>query len=128
MRHLMLLLLLCCGGALYAQQSITGVVTDKTNGQPLAGVSVVIQGNTTNGTQTDAKGRYQLPVPSRGNYRLQASYLGFRTFTTSLAAGTAPGALDIQLEETGLFVQPVEISSLRAGKNAPFTSATLNTE
>lgn len=128
MKHLMLLLLLCCGSVLYAQRSITGVVTDKSNGQPLAGVSVVIQGNTTNGVQTDAKGRYQLPLPSKGSIRLQASYLGFRTFTTTLSAGEPAGELNIQLEETGLFVQPVEISSLRAGKNAPFTRSTLDAE
>lgn len=128
MKHLMLLLLLCCGSVLYAQRSITGVVTDKSNGQPLAGVSVVIQGNTTNGVQTDAKGRYQLPLPSKGSIRLQASYLGFRTFTTTLSAGETAGELNIQLEETGLFVQPVEISSLRAGKNAPFTRSTLDAE
>jgi iron complex outermembrane receptor protein len=124
----MLLLLLSCSGVLYAQQSITGVVKDKTNGQALAGVSVVIQGNTTNGVQTDAKGRYQLSTPSRGSFRLQASYLGFRTFTTTLQAGEAPAELNITLEETGLFVQPVEISSLRAGKNAPFTRSTLDAE
>lgn len=128
MKHLMLLLLLCCGSVLYAQRSITGVVTDKSNGQPLAGVSVVIQGNTTNGVQTDAKGRYQLPLPSKGSIRLQASYLGFRTFTTTLSAGETAGELNIQLEETGLFVQPVEISSLRAGRNAPFTRSTLDAE
>lgn len=128
MKHLMLLLLLCCGSVLYAQRSITGVVTDKSNGQPLAGVSVVIQGNTTNGVQTNAKGRYQLPLPSKGSIRLQASYLGFRTFTTTLSAGETAGELNIQLEETGLFVQPVEISSLRAGKNAPFTRSTLDAE
>lgn len=128
MKHLMLLLLLCCGSVLYAQRSITGVVTDKSNGQPLAGVSVVIQGNTTNGVQTDAKGRYQLPLPSKGSIRLQASYLGFRTFTTTLSASETAGELNIQLEETGLFVQPVEISSLRAGKNAPFTRSTLDAE
>lgn len=124
----MLLLLLCSSNVLYAQQSITGVVTDKTKGQPLAGVSVVIQGNTTSGVHTDAKGRYQLNIPSKGSFRLQASYLGYRTFTTTLQAGEAPSALNITLEETGLFVQPVEISSLRAGKNAPFTRATLDAE
>ncbi|TWI82091.1 TonB-dependent receptor [Chitinophaga japonensis] len=126
MKHLMLLMLLCSSAALYAQQTITGTVTDKTTGQPLEGVSMIIDGNTASGVHTNASGRYQLTAPGKGAYRLQASYLGYRTYTTTLQAGQAPGQLNIALEETGLFVEPVEISSLRGGKHAPFTRSTLD--
>ncbi|HEU4555499.1 MAG TPA: TonB-dependent receptor [Chitinophaga sp.] len=126
-QYLLLLWLLISTTVLYAQKNISGTVTDKSNGRPLAGVSIIIQGNSTNGAHTDANGHYQLQAPARGSYRLQASYLGYRTFTTTLQGNTA-NTLDIALEETGLFVQPVEISSLRAGKNAPFTKSTLNAE
>ena len=127
-QSLLLLWLLVSTTVLYAQRTISGAVTDKTKGQPLTGVSIIIQGNNNNGVLTDAHGRYQLKVPSKGSYRLQASYLGYRTYITTLQGSDAVSELNIPLEETGLFVQPVEISSLRAGKNAPFTTSSLNAE
>jgi len=127
-QSLLLLWLLVSTTVLYAQKTISGTVTDKTKGQPLTGVSIIIQGNNNNGVLTDAHGRYQLKVPSKGSYRLQASYLGYRTYVTTLQGSDAVSELNIPLEETGLFVQPVEISSLRAGKNAPFTTSSLNAE
>src|SRR5690606_11280830 len=121
MKHLMLLMLLCSSAALYAQQTITGTVTDKATGQPLEGVSIIIAGNNTSGVHTNASGRYRLIAPAKGSYRLQASYLGYRTYTTTLQAEQAPGQLDITLEDARLLVEPVEISSLRGRKHAPFT-------
>src|SRR5688500_4438046 len=41
--------------------TITGQVTDAGNGDPLPGVSIVVKG-TSNGTTTDANGRYHLEV------------------------------------------------------------------
>lgn len=128
MKHFMLIALLCVAGMLRAQTFISGTVTNKQSGQPLQGVAVIATGNTPSGAHTDDKGHYKIPVPRNGVYKLQTSYLGFRTYTTSLTIQGASQTLDIALEETGLFVKPVEISSLRAGKNAPFTSTTLDKE
>ena len=58
------------------QITITGIVTDA-EGEPLPGVSVKIKG-ATQGTATDAKGAYSLPVPD-GNATLVFSYVGFIT-------------------------------------------------
>ena len=57
------------------QKKITGVVTDK-EGVPVIGANVLEKG-TTNGTVTDADGRFSLDV-SR-NATLQISYLGYNT-------------------------------------------------
>ncbi|MFV0266326.1 MAG: carboxypeptidase-like regulatory domain-containing protein, partial [Draconibacterium sp.] len=46
----------------WAQQTISGKVVDE-GGEPLPGVSVVVQGTTT-GTVTNVDGRYSLAVPS----------------------------------------------------------------
>lgn len=64
------------------QQSVSGVVTDE-NGQPLQAVSIVEQG-TTNGTTTDAAGRYSLNV-SNSNASLLFSYIGFVSQTVAVA-------------------------------------------
>jgi TonB-linked SusC/RagA family outer membrane protein len=61
--------------AAVAQQIIIkGQVTDE-KGQPVPGATVVLKG-TSNGTATDAEGRYTLQVPD-GNGVLEISYLGY---------------------------------------------------
>ncbi|WP_321290710.1 TonB-dependent receptor [uncultured Sunxiuqinia sp.] len=68
--------------SLFAQEvSVTGNVTAKEDGQPLPGVSVVIQGTTT-GTITDFDGNYTLEVPSSGT--LVFSYIGMKSQTLSV--------------------------------------------
>ncbi|WP_421775063.1 TonB-dependent receptor [Gracilimonas sp.] len=54
---------------------ITGFVTD-TNGEPLPGVNVVIEG-TTQGTATQPDGYYQILNVKPGTYSLRASFVGF---------------------------------------------------
>ncbi|CAL1516928.1 TonB-dependent receptor [Chitinophaga sp. MM2321] len=125
MKQLMLLVLLGVAGTLHAQSLVTGTITNNANGKPLEGVTVAI--NQT-GTQTDNKGHYSIHLPKKGTYTLQASYLGFKPHTITINANNTTQFADISLEETGLFVKPVEISSLRAGKNSPFVNTTLSKE
>ena len=70
------LVLLLCSIAFsgYAQQRVTGVVTDE-NDSPVPGVSIVVK-NTTIGTVTDLDGRYILNVPE-GAETLTFSYIGY---------------------------------------------------
>ncbi|MFV1883702.1 MAG: TonB-dependent receptor [Balneola sp.] len=56
---------------------ITGFVTDS-NGDPLPGVTVIIQG-TTQGDASTLDGYYQILNVKPGNYTLRASYIGFAT-------------------------------------------------
>jgi iron complex outermembrane receptor protein len=127
MRQFLFLLLLCSLSTVHAQTVLTGTVTDKNSGKPLQGVSVSITSSNT-GVYTNAGGEYRFMIPSKGQYTLQAAYLGFKTFTTNISANGSSIQTDISLEETGLFVKPVEITSLRAGEHAPFTQSTLNAE
>src|SRR3546814_1622895 len=65
---LQLLLLSCCllltgFSRSYAQQTVSGIVTD-TTGMALPGVSVSVKGLANIGTSTDLNGRYILDVPS----------------------------------------------------------------
>lgn len=74
-QFLALLLLLQCGAfAAFAQNRVTGKITDD-QGQGLAGVSIVVKGTTT-GTASNAEGNYTLNVPS-GATTLVYSYIGF---------------------------------------------------
>lgn len=51
-------------GAAWAQNTVTGTVTDE-SGQPLAGASVLVAG-TTVGVNTDLDGNYSVTVPKMG--------------------------------------------------------------
>ncbi|MCG8476785.1 MAG: SusC/RagA family TonB-linked outer membrane protein [Cytophagales bacterium] len=60
---------------------VKGTVTDKEDGSPLIGVTVVevgANGRFINGTQTDYEGNYSLKVTSPGN-KIQFSYIGYNT-------------------------------------------------
>ncbi len=67
-------MLLLSGFFAWAQQNVTGKVTD-TAGEALQGVAVFVEG-TTNGTLTGADGQYSLNVPS--NASLVFSMLGYQ--------------------------------------------------
>ncbi|MBK6284658.1 MAG: carboxypeptidase-like regulatory domain-containing protein [Draconibacterium sp.] len=62
---------------------VTGRVTDAGNGQPLVGVTVVIQGTTT-GIATDLDGLFSLKVTDT-NTKLLFSYIGYETQVIALS-------------------------------------------
>ena len=78
---------------LYAQQNISGTVTDA-NGVPLPGVSVLQKG-TTRGAATDFDGNFSLGLTS-GNKTLVFSYLGYMTKEVALGGQTS---ISVTLEE-----------------------------
>jgi TonB-linked SusC/RagA family outer membrane protein len=72
--YLLFLLLCVSTGHLIAQsKTVTGTVRDE-NRNPLPGVSVLVKG-TTNGTATDALGKFRLDVPDGAT--LVLSYIGY---------------------------------------------------
>ena len=60
---LLVLLLFAAIEVAFAQRTVTGRVTTSTDGSPLPGVTVLVQGTTT-GSLTDADGRYSISVPN----------------------------------------------------------------
>lgn len=78
------ILLVCSiliGQFVFAQQKeVSGVVTD-TDGLPLPGVNIVIQGTTT-GTQTDFDGNYQ--IAGEIGQTLVYSFIGFENYTATI--------------------------------------------
>lgn len=127
MRIFLVFALLCQCALLHAQGIISGTVTDQSSGKPIEGVNIVIQPAFNQGTQSGTDGKYSIKINHGQNITLKATYLGYKVFSKNL---TVKGniTLDIALEETGLFVKPVEISSTRASKNAPFTKSELSAE
>ncbi|WP_435416503.1 SusC/RagA family TonB-linked outer membrane protein [Polaribacter aestuariivivens] len=68
-------LLLTTSFSMFAQQTVKGIVKEKTSGEPLPGVSVVVKG-TTKGTETDFDGNFQITKVNAGDI-LVFRYLGY---------------------------------------------------
>ena len=90
---LLLAALLCMSTALYAQE-VRGVVTDS-NGEPLPGVSVVVEG-TTLGTQTDLDGAYVIEVPDINSSSLQFIFIGMKDQIIPVNGRTV---IDVMMED-----------------------------
>ncbi len=105
--------------AIYAQGgiSVSGTVSD-TEGQPLPGASVVVQG-TTSGTQTDFDGNFILDnVPSDGI--LSISYLGF---VTQNIAVDGRSSISVSLAEDAQALDEVVVIGYGEMKSKDLTSS-----
>lgn len=76
----------------FAQQTVSGTVTDLESGEPLVGVNVLIKGNNI-GTITDVNGNYALSVPE-SNDMLIFSFIGYLSDSATVGARSA---IDIAL-------------------------------
>ncbi|OAQ39071.1 hypothetical protein A5893_10370 [Pedobacter psychrophilus] len=85
-------MLLIATSVLAQDKTVTGTVTDQTDGSPLPGVSVTIVG-TKLGTQTDVNGKYSLRAPS-GSTKLIFSFIGYTNKTVTINGTTLNVTLD----------------------------------
>ena len=84
----------------WAQQNISGKVVEE-SGEPLPGVSVVLQGTTT-GTVTDSDGKYVLQVPEDGI--LQFSFVGMKPVSEKI---NGRSTIDITMTEDAIGLEEV---------------------
>lgn len=76
---ILVLFLLCMGLYTYAQQQITGIVTNAETGEPIPGVSVVVAEDESIGTTTDMDGEYNLRGIPSDSETLVFSFVGMET-------------------------------------------------
>ncbi|NQW37316.1 MAG: SusC/RagA family TonB-linked outer membrane protein [Flavobacteriales bacterium] len=85
--------------AMFAQQTVTGKVLEKSTGQPLPGVNIIVKG-TTNGTTSDFDGNFNLNVKDE-NAVLVFSFLGFKTLEVSASSGFMTISLEDDAQALG---------------------------
>ncbi len=100
-----LCLLFFTAAEVYAQKTITGLVTDA--GGPLPGVSVVIKG-TSGGTQTNNLGRYTLKGVREGQVVVFRS-VGFKTAERTIGKSAT---IDVLLQSENSELQDVVVTAL----------------
>ncbi|HNQ12973.1 MAG TPA: TonB-dependent receptor [Bacteroidia bacterium] len=94
--------------------TITGLVTDKNNGEPLIGVNVFIEG-TTQGTATDIDGKYELSNIQTGNHMLVFSFVSFNTYKEAISVqpGVSTKQINVKLQQNISEISQVSIVSER---------------
>ncbi|MES2544682.1 MAG: TonB-dependent receptor [Bacteroidota bacterium] len=93
----------------YAQNTITGIITDSKN-QPINGVEITapeIHSETT----TDISGKFILNNIPKGNTTIQFSVIGFKTVTKTIAIDQTETVLNITLEEEITHMDEIIVST-----------------
>jgi TonB-linked SusC/RagA family outer membrane protein len=111
-RICLMLVLGLCGAGAFAQGTVRGMVTSKTDGLPLPGVNILVKGRTT-GTVTEVDGRFSLQV-SPGE-TLTLSYTGFATQEVLVTNQTE---MNIVLVEDVLTMQEAVVTALGISKES----------
>lgn len=126
MKQILTLFFLCLSlGIIQAQEgTLSGTITD-TDGTPLVGANVVLQGSTL-GTVTDLDGKYILQLEA-GQQDLIASYIGFTStnFSVSIRANQTTN-YDISLSE-GRALDEVVVSGSKKPEKLTESPATIET-
>jgi TonB-linked SusC/RagA family outer membrane protein len=101
----------------YAQSQVSGTVKDQKN-EPLPGVNVLVKG-TTQGTTTDANGKYQIEVPN-SNAVLTFSFIGFTSAERPVGNQTV---VDVTMEEDIQSLQEVVVVGYGTVKKSDLTGS-----
>ena len=110
MRKLTLILtfLLFAGLTASAQMQISGTVTNAETGEPIPGVSIVVQSQTSIGTTTDMDGEYSLQVPSDAE-TLVFSFVGMQTQEVPIQGRTT---IDLEMQPSVEEMEEVVITAM----------------
>ena len=105
---LFLLIIVCCSWqAALSQKTITGKVTDSSDGSPLPGVSVIVKDMNV-GTSTDGEGVYKITVPATGSV-LVFSMVGYDPQEALIANQTT---IDVALAPSTELIEDVVVTAL----------------
>lgn len=111
--------------------TITGVVLDASNNEPIPFANVLIF-ETSNGTTTDFDGKFTLNGIEPGFVQCQVSYIGYETFLTTevLVSNNSKPFIEIKLEANQTEVEAVVIKVDRFKKvdEAPLSMQSIGTK
>lgn len=94
----------------FAQQTITGKVTNASNGNPLIGVTVQVKGKVI-GTTTSSDGNFSVTINDVPPFTLIFSSIGFSA--QEIVVENAATPLNIQLQEQTIFTDEIVVSASR---------------
>jgi len=110
---------------IFAQSKITGLVSSAKGNESIAGVSVAVKG-TSQGTLTDASGKYSISAPS--NATLVFSFVGFVKKEVSVGSQSV---INVSLSEETTSLDEVVVTALgikKESKKLGYATTTINAE
>ena len=102
---------------LFAQNTVSGTVTDASTGEALAGANVVVTG-TSMGAAATADGSYSISNVPAGSYTITASVIGYADGSQSVNV-SGDATVNFSLSVSALELSAVEILASRASDNTP---------
>ena len=102
---------------LFAQNTVSGTVTDASTGEALAGANVVVTG-TSMGAAATADGSYSISNVPAGSYTITASVIGYADGSQSVNV-SGDATVNFSLNVSALELSAVEILASRASDNTP---------
>jgi len=102
---------------LFAQNTISGTVTDASTGEALAGANVVVVG-TSMGAAATADGSYSILNVPDGSYTITSSVIGFADGSQSVNV-SGDATVNFSLSVSALELSALEVLASRAGEKTP---------
>ncbi|MBN8706293.1 MAG: TonB-dependent receptor [Bacteroidetes bacterium] len=98
--------------------TITGIITDKTNRQPVLGANVFVI-ETGRGDATTATGEYKITELEPGTYSLRVSYLGYTSVTKTdiVVSNVSFTRVNFDIEPADLELETIEVTTSYYQKN-----------
>ena len=106
------------GTTLFAQQTITGKVSEATSGESLIGATVVLKGTTT-GAVTNIDGNFSLNVPNLQD-TLVFSFVGYKTQDVAIDGRTV---INVQMQESEVMLSEMVVIGYGTVKKSDLTGS-----
>ncbi len=110
MNKIVLLLTLLCGAFMFGQTTVTGLVTDSGDGEPIPGVNIRVVGKSI-GTSTDFDGKFALSVNENVPFSIEVTFVGYQTQTVEVTENEQ--YLEIAIIENATSLDEVVVSASR---------------
>lgn len=115
---IVLLLVVCTLQAQDKKYTISGILTDKANGETLIGATIYVS-EIKSGAVTNVYGFYSLNLP-KGTYHLTISYVGYTSIEKTIELSENI-KLTLEMESSATSLKTVEISAKKEDKNVENT-------
>ena len=92
--------------------SISGTISDKSNGEPLPYTNVILMENNT-GTATDVNGYYVIPNIDYGEYTIKIMMIGYNTLEEKIILEAGSGKFNFELVPAPIQGSEVKVSAER---------------
>ena len=106
----LVIILNICLSNIYAQNSLSGTVSDANSGESLWQVSVYFP-KLEKGAVTDDNGKYSVKNLPTGSYNLIVSYIGYKTYSTTLTINEGENKKDVVLNPSTFEMEEVIVST-----------------